>query len=212
MPEIPLFSEQNYVASIVLPIMWAPKDLDSVNSFLALVKGSSDPSKLLLKTIKDFARATIGGQIAGEVFLTLLQWKTHRSQDASVGKAVFLVSSELKDRARGGQKITSNRDRVHSFWAQYRPAAHLWAAFQILEYAGRMRRNISAEEKVALCNDILMCADGLLSRAAAAKMKFDPDPWTLPDAYPRKHFPLNIPPPSSWAIKRLKEYRAPKPI
>jgi hypothetical protein len=64
---------------------------------------------------------------------------------------------------------------------------------------------------VAQNEHILLVADALFSKAKAAGWPFDPDPWKLPDAYPRKSLQLDIGPPPSWEIDLLKkEYHAPR--
>jgi len=193
--------------------MLSPKDLGSAESFLALVFGSSSYSRFLRQAISRFAAAATGGAIAGEVFLHLLQLKLHRPDEASVGKAAFLVSRDLEDKQlHSGKAAPSNADRVHTFWAKFRPAAHFWAAFRLAQDAGQaqLASNFSESEFAAVNDHILLGADLLLSRAMGAQLDFDPRPWKLPDAYPRKPFYIGVPPPTPWAIERLREYRAPR--
>jgi hypothetical protein len=147
MPEIPLLIQGRPLDPIaanliVQAIMWSPKDFDSVQSYLGLVIGSRIPSKLFMETASNLARASTGGGIAGEIFLHLLQLKVHRPRDASVGKAVFIVSRDLEERSLpSGRRAPSNVDRIHKFWTDFRPAAHLWAAFRIHKDANRMPKS-----------------------------------------------------------------------
>jgi hypothetical protein len=217
MPEIPLMHGGEPIGPIgsyliVQAIMWSPKDFDSVMSHVGMVLGSGSPTELFRKTTEHLARASTGGGIAGEVFLQLLRLKVHRPRDASVNKATFIVSRDLEERRLpGGRAAPSNIDRVHAFWADFRPAAHLWGAFRIHKDAGRIppSPDISATDFAALSSDILLCADALLSKARAVKLDFDKHPWRLPDGYPRRPYNLDVPPPTSWAIERLKDYKPP---
>lgn len=217
MPEIPLLTQKQPFGSIATylilqAIMLSPKDIGSAESFLTMTAGSSTYSRLLKQTIARFTKASTGGTIAGEVFLHFLQLKLHRPRDASVAKAVFIVSRELEEtRLHGGRIAPSNIDRVHRFWAKFRPAAHLWAAFRLAQDSGQMPLSPSASDsEFANLNDhLILGADTLLLAAAKAKLDFDPDPWTLPDAYPKKPFSIDVPPPSAWAIALMAEYRAP---
>jgi hypothetical protein len=217
MPEIPLVSGGEALGPIVShlivqTVMWCPKDSDSVYSYLSLVIGSSIQSELYLKTTKNLAKAAVGGLIAGEVFLKFLQLKVHRPRDASVNKAAFIVSRELENRrSADGRRPPSNLDRVHKFWTDFRPAAHLWAALRLQKDAGwvPVSPDVSGEAFAAYSYNLILCADALLSRAEAAGIDVEADPWRLPEAYPRKPIKLEIPPPTASAIECLKNYRAP---
>jgi hypothetical protein len=217
MPEIPLLNRGKPFGPVATffvlqAIMLSPKDLGSAESFLAITAGSSTYSKLLADTISKFAKASTGGAIAGDVFLHLLQLHLHRPQDASVGKAVFIVSRELeKTTLHSGKVAPSNVDRVHAFWAKFRPAAPLWAAFRLAQDGGRTSLSSmpADSEFAALSDNLILCADTLLIATENAKLTFDPDPWKLPDGYQRKPFSVDVPPPTPETIKLLAEYRAP---
>jgi hypothetical protein len=198
---------------LLYAIMHSPKDIPSIVSFVHLYHGGCD-SKFVEDATWRFLKGKIRGLIAGEVFLCLLSFKLHRPRDASISKAVFLLSRELKGkRTESGIRVPSDRDRIHNCWIEFRPAAHLWAAFTLLECSGRSMEppNASAKEIRSLNDDLILIADALLSEATAAGLNFDPDPWTVPDGFPGK--PANvrdlIQPPSSWSIETLMNYRAP---
>jgi hypothetical protein len=160
--------------------------------------------------VTKFAKAGLGGAIAGEVFLCVLSFKLHQPQHASINKGTFLVSRHL---LASGRDVPSNVDRVHKFWAKYRSAAHIWAAMTMVGKAGLIsERPVPSESEMVAQNEhILLVADALFSKAKAAGWPFDPDPWKLPDAYPRKSLQLDIGPPPSWEIDLLKkEYHAPR--
>jgi hypothetical protein len=190
MPEIPLLAQKQPFSPIATflilqAIMLSPKDVGSAESFLTMIAGSSTYSKLSKQTIEKFTKASTGGAIAGEVFLHFLQLKLHRPRDASVAKAVFIVSRELEAaRLHGGRIAPSNIDRVHPFWAELRPSAHLWAAFRLAQDSGLASLSpAAADSEFAKLNDhLILGADSLLLAAAKAELKFDPDPWALPDA------------------------------
>ena len=147
MPEIPLMSRGKPVgpagAYLVLQsIMWSPKDMDSVMSYLVSLLVAAFPRNYTRKQRRIFRKHHLAVEIAGEIFLHLLQLtKCESSEDASIGKAVFIVSRDLEQRRLpSGRKAPSNVDRIHRFWADFRPAAHLWAAFRIYKDADRIPR------------------------------------------------------------------------
>jgi hypothetical protein len=215
MPEMPLLDSSGKplgpsATEVVLSAtMLSPTDVESLSSFLILAFGSVSCSRLVKEVATKFSKAAIGGSIAGNVFLCLLPLKLHRPQDASVSKAVFLVSRDSEGQhLKNGRRTPSNLDRVHNFWVKFRPAAHLWAAFQMLKNSDGIP--VSPSEIGSVIEDILLLGDALLSEATAAGLKFDPDPWKLPDAYPGKPCSIvGLSPPTSWEIEQLKEYRAP---
>jgi hypothetical protein len=224
MPEIPWlldrgkrFATMPFVLStkvLLYAIMHSPKDIPSIKSFVHLYHGGCD-SHFVTDSTQRFLKGKLHGLIAGEIFLCLLSFKLHRpKKDTSVSKAVFLVSKELKaKRTESWIRIATDCDRIHNCWTKFRPAAHLWAAFNLLECSGQEMDppNASAREIRSLNDDLILIGDGLLSEATAAGLNFDPDPWTVPDGFPGK--PANvrslIQPPTLWAIETLKNYRAP---
>jgi hypothetical protein len=234
MPEIPLLHQGKpfgpFKTKIILDaIMLSPRDLDSLVSYLVLVFQSPTYSRVVKDVDAKFIKAAPGGAIAGQVFYNLLQLKLHqhllplkrhRPQEASVSKAVFLVSRGLKNQPlRGGRTLPRDPDRVHNFWVKFLPAAHLWAAWLLVDDAGRIPdlqnrpdpQNLS-EDTIGIQNQrLLLLADALLSAATAEGLKFEQEPWTLPDAYPGKPFSIIglLPPPTPWAIEQLKDYQVP---
>src|SRR5260370_34327039 len=103
MPQIPLLNRKgkpiraSEAYFVLHAIMLSPNDKDSVSSFLALKnEGLTDVFK---KTFLKLSKGATGGTVAGMVFLRLLQLKLHRPNDASIGKAVFLLSPELKKKS-----------------------------------------------------------------------------------------------------------------
>jgi hypothetical protein len=192
--------------------MLSPKDEDNAATFVQLAS-SAPISELLLTTVTAFSKKGTGGAIAGKVLLHLLQLKLHRPEDASVGKAVFVVSRDLEDAQLGsGRAAPSHVDRVHKFWTDFRPAAHLWAAHELL--LRDAKRTLPTEtspvdEFGTLTDDIVLHAETLLKAAHSNALDFDPNPWTLPEAYPRRGIDIAVPPITDWVINVLREYRAP---
>jgi hypothetical protein len=216
MPEIPLLDRDGKPLSpvpsflILQSIMLSPDDSDSTQSFLAMACGSSSYSALLKQTILHFTKASTGGAIAGDVFLLYLQMTLHSHPVPSIAKAAFVVSGGLEGTSlHSGRAAPQHVDRVHRFWGQFRRAAHLWAALRLVQGAGRTALSPkSSDSEIAELNDhIILCSDLLLSAAVAADMAIDPDPWKLPDAYPRKVYHIDIPPLTDQALERLTRYR-----
>jgi hypothetical protein len=212
MPELPLLDHevkpvgQLDTLLLVRSIMWSPKDIKSALAYRAL--GNEGLSELFKKTTLKLSKKATGGTITASVFLHLLQLKIHRPQDASVNKAVFLVSRGLeKLRPVKGRAAPADRDYVHKFWVEFRPAAHLWGAAQWLDENGMSPDTV--EEIGTFSYKLIHAAEALLRATMAAELKFDPDPWTLPGSYPRISLNISLPPPRTEMVELLKEYRAP---
>jgi hypothetical protein len=214
-PEIPLLDHQGKPLGeldsflTLQGIMWLPTDPHSALNYRALAApGQPIISNLFKDTVLRLSKNAVGGTITASVFLHLLQLKTHFPEHASVGKAVFIVSRGLeKLPPQDGRAVPMDRDNVHKFWTKFRPAAHLWGAAQWLHEIGFEPQ--AADELEPFGYMVIQIADRLLKAAAAVNLSFDPDPWRLPDAYPRKSFAFSIPPPKAEVIELLKEYRAP---
>lgn len=213
MPEIPLLDRAGKplppISTKVLlhAVMGYPSDFDSLQSFLVLNFGTPSNSDLVKKVNRDFQKKATGGSIAAEVFGILLQLKAHRPQDASVNKATFLVSRGLENTLlNSGKECPSNIDRVHKFWAEFRPAAHIWAAYRLEDQTPARTES----EILTYTTNILNAADQLLSIASALDWKFDTDPWILPSAYPRLPYRIEVPSLDGWMTELLEKYRAPK--
>jgi hypothetical protein len=215
MPELPLLDSRGKPLGpvpsflILQAIMLSPKDTANAQTFVALTAGGDPDSTLFRKTVAKFGKGATGGAIAGEVFLNLLGLKLH-GQDASVGKAVFLVSRDLEKRPlHSGRSAPSNKDRVHRFWAKFRPAAHLWAAFRLAQENGLLELDGSDAMLATLNDHLLLGGDVLLAKASENRLTIEKNPWTLPPHYPRKPYGVNVAPPTPWALEILKEYKAP---
>jgi hypothetical protein len=210
---------------ILRAIMLSPKDIGSARTYMAVaMSGDPDSNEFSRINAKFLKRAPIGA-IAGEVFLTLLGLKVHRPKDASANKAAFLVSRGLEGKRRRSRHV----DRVRRYWDEFRPVAHMWAALVRLqgdedlppEFVVRAARQwdafkhtqleISDAGFAELNEHVLLDGDRLLAMAAENRLTIDPAPWTLPPRYPRKPRNIDVPAPSPWVEKTLKEYRAPKP-
>jgi hypothetical protein len=215
MPEIPLLDHEGNplnpldTSLIMQSIMWSPKDINSALSYRALGNdGQPTLSELFKQTTLRLSKKAGGGTITANVFLCLLQLKIHRPKDASVGKAVFLVSRALeKLRPDNGRAAPVDQDYVHKFWAEFRPAAHFWGAAAYLYEIGKSRK--MTKDAGLFTHAMIHTADALLTAAMAANWEFDPDPWTLPDSYPRISLNISLPPPRTEVVELLKEYRAP---
>src|SRR5690349_11172549 len=118
MPELPLLDEGGKPIRgsdayfIVQGIMWWPKDKASASSYFTLTAGGL--TEMFKKTYLKHSKRKVGGTITASVFLHLLQFKIHRPKDASVGKAVFVVSRLLEKKPSSGTKsVPADRDYVH---------------------------------------------------------------------------------------------------
>jgi hypothetical protein len=212
-PEIPLLDEAGNPLSelemflTVRGIMWLPKDLDSVLNYRALgAPGQPGLTNLFKETTLKLMKQDTGGTIAAHVFLQLLSFKRYRPDDASVNKAVFVVSRKLE---KLGHAAPSDRRNVRKFWNAFTPAAHLWGAARLLNTIGLEPQ--TDDEIGSFPVKVLLVGELLLRAARELGWQFDPDPWRLPDLYPRKayQFDLPVPLPTDEDIELLRKYRAP---
>jgi hypothetical protein len=219
MPEIPLLSHGKPLPpfnthDVLYAIMVSPRDVASLESYLTVVF-QSPHSRLVKQLVTKFEKTRTGGTIAGEVFHCLLSLGVHHKHDASVAKAVFLTSNDLeKRRGQNGRGLPSSVDRVHSFWAQFQPAAHLWAAWLLVQEQNPeiiFDASKASEMQIKTLNEhILFVADALLSKAITAGIAFNQQLWTLPDGYPRKICNIDVLPIEPSAMQILKkDYKAP---
>lgn len=72
----------------------------------------------------DIAERTVPGVMAGEILLFTLCLAVHAPYLASVNKAVKLVSRRNENRGWPKQ-----RSQIMSNWSEFKPVAHLWAAY-----------------------------------------------------------------------------------
>jgi hypothetical protein len=201
-------------------VMAFPDDFLSLASYVAL---SGVPrSKLTEPIISKVENRGKGGSIAGAVFLYLLGLKMQRPKDASVGKAVHIITKYLKN--SGQRHAPKHIDRVHTCWATYQSSAHLWAAYLL---ARQKYRGLKSASDNALRSDangsnelsdpsedfhiseILQIGEALFSKATELGLVFEKDSWRLPKGYPREELKIDIFALPDCVAEFLKEYKAP---
>jgi hypothetical protein len=212
MPEIPLLDREGKPlrateAYLTLQVvMYSPNDENCVAPYLSLT--ADGLTELFKKTFLKLSKRATGGTVAAMIFLRLLQLKIHRPKDASVGKAVFLVSTALKKKSLTDRKrMPTGRGYVHDLWFEFRPAAHLWgAAFQLSESGVELE-----EDPRPYTEGLIYFAREMFELAVATNIDLGPDPWQVPNSYPRTmptKFGDIIKPPTMEIVELLESYNA----
>lgn len=93
------------------------------------------------------AARACGGSVAGEMLLFLLTCARYHPEHVSVKKAVYIQGFVLDGAVNGyGKEVTSNPSKIKEWWSQFRPVAHLWAAFEIWQKDLAQARELSPAE------------------------------------------------------------------
>ncbi len=78
------------------------------------------------------------GLVAGQLLLNVLACSIHHQDHASLGKAVFLYTEELKIKNKSkpkAEQANNNRTKIFQDWSRMRSVAHLWAAAWLVHEA-----------------------------------------------------------------------------
>jgi hypothetical protein len=163
------------------------------------------------------------GQVAGDVLaaLYLMDRFSEREpsfKEPSMRKAVFAAQEMARTDTYGdGTRMKVAGKTIEEYWEEFKPVAHLWAAFRI---------NNTPEYSFAAMSDLmtsgfvpfLQVAAGLfhfgcdfkLSRVNPQAQKPILDPrqsWSLPDSIERRDLDTNAPLPSR-LVEILRQYKA----
>ena len=164
------------------------------------------------------------GSVAGDVLLWIVRL-AHWAPPASVNKAVFLEERYLEHALNGlGQHGPSSKRSILAAWKDYKPAAHLWAAFRTWQfYYGDSSGHGPDKPGPDWCN--LFLPEGLLGFLGYAEIfrrigttlyahgQSEPvleprETWQLPHSIKLPNVPLAVPSLEDWALDALKAYRA----
>jgi hypothetical protein len=85
----------------------------------------------------DLGDAAEAGMMAGEVLLFVLQLQAASVPDAGLDKAQHMASQFFKSiTSFGGDSYRAGRETVANNWKRFRPVAHLWGAYSLVQRSG----------------------------------------------------------------------------
>ena len=211
-PDNPIEREEHLTAIADASLSGATKGLD-VEEVLQ--------KRPFLQTLADrAAKSGLGGSVAGDMLLFLLNAAERDPKNASVLKALHIIKADYKDgHDHAGQPLPSGRSTLMEAWSKFKPVAHLWAAFRL--WQGDLKQDPSfalllenADNGENFLN-FLSVAEALREKAerfVAQGQKgpiLSPDEtWRAPSDLTLKPVQLGIPDLTDWAKERLSEYRA----
>lgn len=180
----------------------------------------------LTDAFRTLEKASVAGQIAGELLVLALQIDDHDG-GASLRKARFLVRYRNFVFNEGRKKkLVASDSSIKNAWNSYRSVAHLWGAFRLLALegsGGRFRDDEPApiDEVFEMILDISIprvaaTAIGLLSRASALTPRHQTGggrpilsldaSWTFPETFVRNKPEIALPPLPDWAVSVNRDY------
>lgn len=163
-----------------------------------------------------WAERTKIGFLAGKLLLQILACSIHHPEHASVRKAVFLYSAELKANHKPkGERFNDNRSKIISDWSQMRSVAHLWGAMVLLDEPDGRRFFSNAAEftarLLATSEALRMHGEARFAQGRTDKRAPILDPastWRPPSSLDLPIVKLEPSPLPKAALEILKSYRA----
>jgi hypothetical protein len=228
MREIPAVDRDGNVAldlpSIVFAILRFGDDQHSLWSSLNSIRfeavsgisqrGIGFISKFLLD---EFAGCASRGAIAGDVFLNLISLHIHRPEHASVNKAIYLKSMDIKSsRLHDGSHVSLDRRKVIKCWSEFKTRAHIWAAinaFLVPQYGDLFSadKESNYQHLTRVYAETLLASEALAVRAIENDLVDKWDPWLLPRTFPGSPVSIDVPDLSDEAVGYLAAYKASMP-
>lgn len=170
---------------------------DAWQSDLALTADGS-MSDFVSGRLKASTDRSSAGGLAGQTLLHFLSLAEHYPKNASLNKAWHLVWVSLMRDKPAASKVPTSISWLKKCWADFRPSAHLWAAF-----IGH------GDLVVADPAQFMAIAEALRRRAVKGGLKLD-DCWGVPADLQLAPVVLEIPALTSEGETALAAYRAPK--
>lgn len=163
------------------------------------------------------AESARGGSVAGDVLLYLAEMAKTGVNEPSIRKAIYVASDYLSDATCGdGKKPGASDPSIRKAWEEFKPVAHLWAAFRICQFGGNEFPSLPFDLDGDAFSRFLSVADFFLSFGE----DFQPtrskngetaliaeDVWRLPKEYRVEPIKLSIDSLPYWMIDRLNSYR-----
>lgn len=165
---------------------------------------------------RDAVRAlNSGGRVAGQILVLLRQLSTHKPKDASVRKAVYLLSLSHLEYERAGYAVPSSEKSIRNAWAQFKSVCNLWAAWRIFEFNVAMTTNERLLELLAVSEWMREFAESHHPppRTAVTKpLAANGELWKVPDLLNLPPIEFEVPPLSGNELRQLANYKAEKHV
>lgn len=160
------------------------------------------------------------GIIAGLILFSIKQMKEQEENSdfiggGSVNKAVDLISTTRKIPAEKEGKGISPAS-IRQYWTKYKSVSHLWAAYIMWGYAGKVEeisphRQSSLPVFLALAEDFRRFGESYISHGQTGSLLSKGETWRPPTDAPLYKLTFNIPPLTPPELEALKNYRPPIP-
>jgi len=162
--------------------------------------------------------ALFPGLVTGTALIRLLQMAAERIPSPSVGKSLFLVQRRLQELTayqNSHRKPKSGR-HLHRIWKDYRPVAHLWAAWGLstIQYKDGEPEKTFLDSLPVFLPQFLSLAEGFrrfgltfYPHGQATPVLPPRETWMFPSALQLSNLYMIMPLLEEWAKNTLTEYR-----
>lgn len=188
--------------------MLFPDDPDSVKEDLLayrLYKQHEIPNRRLLKRQDDEWRAALpGGLFAGSMLMLMVQFDVYFPEmKVGMNKSAFANAAAAKSFDR---KLSKDASTMKKYWAYYKNAAHLWAAF--MSVVGRFGEPETGNLRKFPVDFLHVIGLAEQLSVAALHLVDTWDPWRVPEQpdFPRRLF--SLPRPHEKDVRLVRSYRS----
>ena len=151
------------------------------------------------------------GWLAGQVLLFILRCAAHQPQDASIGKAVYVMERALVLlKNQQGRPVSASRTKITNAWGKFKTVSHLWAAEHISCPIYALNPD-NLLEFLATAECFRNHAEAHVPpprRAKAAPLFAEGEAWAAPDRLELTTIPFAPPSLSPNELEWLTEYKA----
>jgi len=175
---------------------------------------------------KGILEAEYGGQVTGEMLWFLLRAHKHSPQHASVHKAVFLTSKDLKRgvKRQTGRNVPASRTEIRKAWSRFKKASHLWAVWRLSDapnltevwetgFFGPPEEDLLVS--LSLAEEFRIMAESIIPRSRQEPLIDPQEVWQAPpDLHPylsSDNIDWSLATLADWELELLKDYQAPSP-
>ena len=219
----------------VRAVMQFPNDLQAAQccfaaeKTMALIEGDSDSEKfevdaytlkMLINapsfpTLKEqIVESTKRGIVAGDILATLYLMDKFGVDRPSMNKAIFCASEFAKKAQYGdGTSLAISEPTIRKFWNEFRPVAHLWAAFrlaQVYPYSPKPLHPENFDVFLGVAQGIFEFGKAYSPQGSKSKESIleGDNFWVIPEKIEARH--LNSERKPDLLLKMIKKYKAPK--
>gem|GEM_PF-5002746 len=209
--ETPMTKEQAAMATGLHLGFW----LAPIGGFPTLTEAPPYP-----EVVERQQRSAWPGCAAGDVLLYLLQIDA-AGIPSSVNKAVFVARDYLQGAKDGeGENIGASERYIRQCWEDFKPVAHLWAAYRVWQFnddpEGREGPESFSPFQMDSLRPFLALSEKLADLGAAhvahgrREPTLAPDQlWRVPERIQLPDVTFTIPSLAGWIADALKRYKAP---